>query len=60
MLFFAGKDFKLGNTDLIEHKIHMKGPPICQPYQSQNPGVRKHEQDQLKEMLEQKIIRPIL
>ena len=29
---FAGKDFKLGNTDLIEHKIHTKGPPIRQPY----------------------------
>ena len=38
---FAGKDFKLGNTDLIEHKIHMKGPPIRQPYRRQNPEVRE-------------------
>ena len=36
----------------------MKGPPIHQPYQRQNPKVRRHEQDQLKEMLEQEIIRP--
>ena len=28
---FAGKDFKLGNTNSIEHKIHTKGPPIWQP-----------------------------
>ena len=55
---FAGKDFKLGNTDLIEHEIHMKGPAIHQPYRRQNPEVRRHEQDQLKEMLEQEIIRP--
>ena len=36
---FAGKDFKLGNTDLIEHEIHTKGPPIRQPYRRQNPEV---------------------
>ena len=39
---FAGKDFKLGNTDLIEHEIHTKGLPIRQPYRRQNPEVRKH------------------
>ena len=55
---FARKDFKLVNTDLIEHKIHTKGPPIRQPYRRQNPEVRKHEQQQLKEMLDQEIIRP--
>ena len=55
---FAGKDFKLGNIDLIEHKIHTKGPPIRQPYRRQNPEVQKHEQEQLKEMLDQEIIRP--
>ena len=55
---FAGKDFKLGNTDLIEHEIHNKRPPIQQPYRWQNPEVRKHEQEQLKEMLDQEIIRP--
>ena len=55
---FAGKDFKLGNTDWIEHEIHSKGPPIRQPYRRQNPEVRKQEQEQLKEMLDQEIIRP--
>ena len=48
----------MGNTDLIEHEIHTKGPPIHQSYRRQNPEVRRHEQDQLKEMLEQEIIRP--
>ena len=36
---FAGKDFKLGNTDLIEHEIHTKGPLIHHPYWRQNPEV---------------------
>ena len=54
----AGKDFKLGNSDLIEHDIHTKGPPIRQPYRRQNPQVQKHEQEQLKEMLDQEIILP--
>ena len=56
---FARKDFKLGNTDLIENELHMKGPPICQPYRRQNLEFRRHKQDQLKEMLEQEIIRPL-
>ena len=55
---FSGKDFKLGNTNLIGHEIHTKGPPIHHPYRRQNPEVRRHEQDQLKELLEQEIIRP--
>ena len=55
---FVGKDFKLGNTGFIEHEIHTKGPPIHQPYQRQNPEVRRHEQEQLKEMLELEIMRP--
>ena len=55
---FKGKDFKLGNTDLIEHEIHTEGSPIRQPYRRQKPEVQRHEQDQLKEMLEQEVIRP--
>ena len=54
---FAGIDFNLGNTDLIEHEILTKGPPIRQPYRRQNPEVQKHEQEQLKEMLDQEIIK---
>ena len=36
---FAWNDFKLGNTDLIEHEIRTKGLPIRQPYRRQNPEV---------------------
>ena len=53
---FANKNFELGNTDLIEHEIHTKGPPIHQPYRRQNPEVCKQEEEQLKEMLDQEII----
>ena len=54
---FAGKGLKLGNTTVIEHEIHTRGPPIRQPYRRQNPEVRRQEQEQLKEMLEQEIVR---
>ena len=43
---------------MIEHEIHTRGPPIRQPYRRQNPEVRRQEQEQLKEMLEQEIVRP--
>ena len=36
---FAGKDFKLGNTDLIENEINMKDPLIRQPFGRQYPEV---------------------
>ena len=55
---FAGKGLKLGNTPVIEHEIHTGGPPIHQPYRRQNPEVRRQEQEQLKEILEQEIVRP--
>ena len=55
---FAGKGLKLGITPVIEHEIHTRGPPICQPYRRQNPEVRRQEQEQLKEMLGQEIVRP--
>ena len=48
---FAGKRLKLGNTPVIEHEIH-------QPYRRQNPEVRRQEQEQLKDMLKQEIVRP--
>ena len=43
---------------VVEHEIHTHGPPICQPYRRQNPEVHRQEQEQLKEMLEQGIVRP--
>ena len=48
----------MGNAPVIEHEIHTRGPPIIQPYRRQNPEVRRQEQEQLKEMLEQEIVRP--
>ena len=55
---FIGKDFKLGNTGLIAHEVHAKGPLIIQPYRRQNPEIQRYEQEQLKKVLEQEIIRP--
>ena len=55
---FVGKDFRLGSTGVVEHEIHTRGPPIRQPYRRQNPEVRRQEQEQLKEMLEEGIVRP--
>ena len=55
---FVRRDFRLGSTGVVEHEIHTHGPPIRQPYRHQNPEVRRQEQEQLKEMLEQGIVRP--
>ena len=55
---FVGRDFRLGSTGVVEHEIHTHGPPIRQPFRRQNPEVRRQEQEQLKEMLEQGIVRP--
>ena len=46
------------STGVVEHEIHTHGPPIRQPYRRQNPEVRREEQEQLKEMLEEGIVRP--
>ena len=55
---FVGKDFRLGSTGVVEHEIHTRGPPIRQPFRRQNPEVRRQEQEQLKEMLDEGIVRP--
>ena len=54
---FVGRDFTLGSTSVVEHEIHTHGPPIRQPFRRQNPDVRRQEQEQLKEMLEQRIVK---
>ena len=54
---FVGKDFSLGSTGVVEHEIHTHGPPIRQPFRRQNPEVRWQEQEQLKEMLDEGIVR---
>ena len=56
-MFLPGKISNWENTDLTEHEIHTKRPPIHQPHKRKNPEVRRHEQEQLKEMLDQEIIR---
>ena len=57
MEVFVGRDFRLDSTGVVEHEIHTHGP-IHQPFRRQNPEVRRQEQEQLKEMLEQGIVRP--
>ena len=54
----VGKDFRLGSTGVVEREIHTHGPPIHQPYHRQNPEVCGQEQEQLKEMLDQGVVRP--
>ena len=56
---FVGKDFRLGSTGVVEHEIHTHGPPIRQPFRRQNPEVQRQEQEQLKEMLGEGIVRPL-
>ena len=55
---FVGKDFRLGSTGVVEHEIHTRGPPISQPFRHQNPEFRRQEKEQLKEMLDEGIVRP--
>ena len=55
---FVGRDFQLGGTGVVEHEIHTHGPPIRQPYRRQNPEIRRQEQELLKEMLKEGIVRP--
>ena len=43
---------------LVEHEIITTGRPIRQPFRRQNPIVREIEQQQVKEMLRDDVIRP--
>ena len=43
---------------MVEHEIHTLGPPIRQPFRRQNLEVRRQEEEQLKEMLDEGIVRP--
>ena len=56
-VFSQGED-DLGNTLLLEHAIETHGPPLCQPYQRQNPAVRREEMMQVQQMLSSNVIRP--
>ena len=56
-VFSQGED-DLGNTPLLEHAIETHGPPLRQPYQRQNPAVRREEMAQVQQMLSSNVIRP--
>ena len=45
-VFSQGED-DLGSTPLLEHTIETHGPPFRQPYQRQNPAVRREEMAQV-------------
>ena len=48
----------ISTTPLVEHEIITTGRPIRQPFRRQNPIVREIEQQQVKEMLRDEVIRP--
>ena len=56
-VFSRGED-DLGNTPLLEHAMETHGPPLRQPYQRQNPAVRREEMAQVQQMLSSNVIRP--
>ena len=56
-VFSQGED-DLGCTPLLEHTIKTHGPPLRQPYQLQNPAVRREEMAQVQQMLANDVIRP--
>ena len=55
---FSKEGNPINSTSLVEHEIHTTGPPIWLPFQRQNPIVRDIEQQQVKEMLRDEVIRP--
>ena len=56
-VFSQGED-DLGNTPLLEHAIETHGPSLRQPYQRQNPAVRREEMTHVQQMLSSNVIRP--
>ena len=56
-VFSQGED-DLGSTPLLEHTIETRGPSLRQPYQRQNPAVRREEMAQVQQMLASNVIRP--
>ena len=55
-VFSQGED-DLGCTPLLEHTIETHGPLLRQPYQRQNPTVRREEMAQVQQMLASDVIR---
>ena len=48
----------LGCTPLLKHTIETDGPPLRQPYRSQNPSVQREEMAQVQQVLSNSIICP--
>ena len=55
---FSKQGDPVSSTSLVEHEIHTTGRPIRQPFRRQNPIIREIEQQQVKEMLRDGVIRP--
>ena len=55
---FSKEGNPISSTSLVEHEIHIEGPPIRLPFRRQNPVVRDIEQQQVKEMMCDEVIRP--
>ena len=55
---FSKEGDPISSTSLVEHEIITTGRPIRQPFRRQNPIVREIEQQQVKEMLRDDVIRP--
>ena len=55
---FSKEGNPISSTSLVEHEIHTTGPPIRLPFRRQNSVVRDIEQQQVKEMLRDEVIRP--
>ena len=55
---FSKEGNPISSTSLVEHEIHTTGPPVLLPFRRQNPIVRDIEQQQVKEMLRDEVIRP--
>ena len=55
---FSKQGDPISSTSMVEHEIHTTGRPIKQPFRRQNPIIREIEQQQVKEMLRDGVIRP--
>ena len=55
---FSKEGQPISSTSLVEHEIHTTGPAIRLPFRRQNPVIRDIEQQQVKEMLRDEVIRP--
>ena len=55
---FSKQGDPISSTSLVEHEIHTTGRPIWLPFRRQNPIVREIEQQQVKEMLRDGVVRP--